>query len=171
MSIRVSFGILFLIIASGCAANEADVGAPESVETDSTEVSSGLIVLQSDADVETTYGRLIAALEANENISVMAEIDHEANAATVGLELRPIRVVLFGNPNLGTPLMQVEPTIAIDLPQKMLVWEGETGQVFVGYNDPHYIANRHGMSTGSSLPQIANALNRLANVAAGTPGN
>ena len=113
----------------------------------------GIVTVPSAFDVATTYSKLKAAIEAKEPLNVVFELDHQANAQKVELELRPTRLIAFGNPKLGTPLMQAERSIGLDLPQKMLVWENAQGQVFISYNDPSFLAARHGLDT--SLPQIA----------------
>ena len=95
--------------------------------------------------MEETLANLEAALEENGLLTV-AVVDHSANAANAGLELPPTRLVIFGNPNVGTPLMQSERTVAIDLPQKMLIYEDEAGDVYAAYNDPQYLAQRHGLN-------------------------
>ena len=123
---------------------------------------AGLVVTSSAYDAETTYRRLVSAVEAAGPLRIIAEVDHAANAARVGLELRPTKLLVFGNPNLGTPLMQAQQTIGIDLPQKMLVWEGADEQVYVAYNDPYYLAERHGIAADQpQLATIAGALARL----------
>jgi len=84
----------------------------------------------------------------------------------VGLDLAPTRLVVFGNPNLGTPLMQSAQTLGIDLPQKMLVYENADGEVNVAYNDPAFLAARHGVEGNADvLTTITNALNNLSEVA------
>ena len=99
----------------------------------------------------------------NPNLEIAAEVDHQSNAQSVGLQLRPTRLIVFGNPALGTPLMQASQTIGIDLPQKMLVYEDATGQVFVAYNDPGYLAERHGVPASlDEIGQIRTALGQLA---------
>ena len=135
------------------------------VQPDSAEVEpfAGLIVTMSSYDAETTYHRLRDAVEAVEPLRIIAEVDHAANAERVGLELRPTKLLVFGNPNLGTPLMQAQQTVGIDLPQKMLVWEGADHQVYVAYNDPYYLAKRHGIPADQEqLATIAGALQGLA---------
>ena len=135
------------------------------VMPDSAEVApfAGLVVTMSSYDVETTYSRLVDAVEAVEPLRIIAEVDHAANAERVGLELRPTKLLIFGNPNLGTPLMQAQQTVGIDLPQKMLVWEGADHQVYVAYNDPYYLAERHGIPADQEqLATIAGALQGLA---------
>jgi uncharacterized protein (DUF302 family) len=84
----------------------------------------------------------------SKGISVFCRIDHAAGAAQVGLALRPTEVLIVGSPKSGTPLMQVEPTIAIDLPLKALVRGDADGRVWVSYNDPAWLARRHGVPRG-----------------------
>ena len=126
----------------------------------------GLVIVESDFGVDETFSRLGSAIEANDALSVIARLDHQANAASVGLELRPTRLIVFGNPNLGTPLMQRQQSIGIDLPQKMLVWEDEAGQVRLAYNNPFFLAERHGVKgREEELETISNALANLAEAA------
>lgn len=114
-----------------------------------------------------TYTTLLTALEANENISIIAEVDHTANAQSVGRELRNTRVVLFGNPRLGTPVMALNQQSGLDLPQKILVYEDETGSVLVSYNSTDYVVARHGVELAESLAQISNALSNFTIIATG----
>ncbi len=81
-------------------------------------------------------------------MAVFARIDHAAGAAVVGLSLPPTEVLIFGNAKAGTPLMQAVPTIAIDLPLKALVWQDATGATWLSYNDPGWLATRHGLGHG-----------------------
>ncbi|SDS11415.1 DUF302 domain-containing protein [Gramella sp. MAR_2010_147] len=132
------------------------------------EVSSGegIITKTSSKSFDETYNSLRNALSTNENISIVAELDHKANAASVGLDLNPTKIIIFGNPNLGTPLLQKEQSIGLDLPQKMLVWENEEGEVFVSYNDPYFIAERHYIEGSQEiLETISSALNNLSDTA------
>jgi uncharacterized protein (DUF302 family) len=126
----------------------------------------GLTEVLADGGVDGAFDRLQGSLEGNEAVSVVATVDHSANAASVGQELRPTRLALFGNPKLGTPLMQQSQTAGIDLPQKMLVREDSDGGLRVGYNSPEYLAARHGVS-GGELQMIDGALSKLAAGAAG----
>lgn len=128
----------------------------------------GLIVRQSSFSVAETLDRL-AALAQERGINVAARVDHAAAAGTVEMELRPIQVLIFGNPRLGTPLMQSNPTIGIDLPLKVLAWEDADGVVNVAYNDPAFLRGRHAIDDrDESFEAMANALDALT-AAATTP--
>ncbi|MFN4763846.1 DUF302 domain-containing protein [Gillisia sp. Q332] len=128
----------------------------------------GIITKISNEDFESTYSNLRNAIAGNENLQLVAELDHRENAASVDLELRPTKVIIFGNPNLGTPLMQSSQSTGLDLPQKMLVWEDEDGTVNISYNDPEYLRERHSISGNEAIvSQITAVLNALAETAAG----
>ncbi len=132
------------------------------------ELEEGVITVESTQDFESTYNSLQNAIASNENLTIVAQLDHQANAASIGLELRPTKIIIFGNPNLGSPLMQSMQSIGLDLPQKMLVWEAEDGTVNISYNDPSYLAARHQIEGNEDvLTQISSALSNLANTAAG----
>lgn len=118
----------------------------------------GLITLPSVFDAETTLDRLTKALEAK-SVTIFARIDHAAGAASVGMPLSPTTVVVFGNPAAGTPLMQAAQTTGIDLPLKVLVWQRADGAVFLSYNDPAWIAARHGI--GDSTVKTVGALSSV----------
>ncbi len=125
----------------------------------------GLITLKSDFSVKQTSNNLVNALE-KKGMTVFAIIDHQAGAMKVEKSLRPTTVVIFGNPKIGTPLMNCAQTMAIDLPQKALIWKGEDGQVRYAYNNPKYLANRHDMQgCDKVLEKISNALANFAKVA------
>jgi uncharacterized protein (DUF302 family) len=105
---------------------------------------NGLLQAASPHTVTETLQRLEAIL-AQRGVQVFAVIDHSGEAEKVGLKMRPTKLVIFGNPKAGTPLMVAAPTLAIDLPLKALVWEDEKGQVWVTYNSPEYLQQRHGV--------------------------
>lgn len=129
----------------------------------------GILTLPSADDFATTTQRLEAAI-AEEGLTLLTTIDHAENAENVGLELLPTTVYLFGNPEAGTPLMQAASTFGLDLPQRMLVWENEDGDVFVTWRDPTILANEHGLSPDEGpLPNISALLQALAETATGTP--
>jgi uncharacterized protein (DUF302 family) len=124
---------------------------------------AGLIEVDSDATVDETVARLRAAVERTDGLSVMATLDHAANAERVGMDLPPTQLLVVGNPALGTPLMHDAPTLALDLPQKMLVYEDDDGTVRIAYNDPFFLADLHVLSGQEErLQSIADALAALA---------
>ncbi len=130
--------------------------------------NNGLVIKKSDLDFETTYANLKNLLEANPNLKIILELDHSKNAASKGLKLRPTKIIVFGNPMLGTPLMQSQPTLAIDLPQKVLVYQLENNEVQIAYNNPEYLKERHGAEgVEEVLAKIANALDAITNKAIG----
>ncbi len=102
----------------------------------------GLTSIQSGFDPRQTMDRLEAEIKAR-GMSVFARINHSGLAAEAGLTLRPTEVVLFGNPRGGTPLMQANQTIGIDLPLKALVWQDANEKTWLSYNDPAWLAKRH----------------------------
>ena len=130
---------------------------------------NGLVTLQSAYDFATTLDRLTAALE-GKGATIFARIDHAAGAASVALALRPATLVVFGNPKGGTPLMQAAPTAGIDLPLKALIWQDERGAVHLTYNDPAWIAARHGLGAAAqqAVGGLAAALAAVAGQATGT---
>lgn len=129
--------------------------------------NNGLVVKQSKFDFNTTYAKLHDVLESNPNLKIILELDHSKNAASKDLQLRPTKIILFGNPMLGTPLMQNSATVALDLPQKIVVFEADN-MVQVAYNDPLYLKNRHGIENSDEvLTKIAGALNKITDVAVG----
>lgn len=153
-----------LIVASTMVAAESRSSTPASgtpAASGSANVD-GLITIESTYSVQETMDRLETALEANDLI-IVARIDHAANAENAGMELRPTQLLIFGNPRLGTQLMQNAQTAGIDLPQKFLAWEDADGTVYLSYNDPIYLADRHGISGQDDvLQQISRALAMLA---------
>lgn len=103
---------------------------------------NGLVQIASPYSVEETLRRLQAAFAAK-GLQVFAVIDHSGEAEKVGLKMRPTKVVIFGSPKAGTPLMVAAPSLAIDLPLKALVAEDAVGKVWLTYNDPEYLQARH----------------------------
>jgi uncharacterized protein (DUF302 family) len=128
--------------------------------------SSGLVTCISKFGPKETMDRLAAAVTTR-GISIMARIDHAAAAAEIGMELRPTEVLIFGNPRAGTPLMQAVQTVGIDLPLKALVWQDEGGTTWLAYNDPQWLAQRHGVGARLDRPLriMADALAAVANEA------
>jgi uncharacterized protein (DUF302 family) len=110
---------------------------------------NGLVSVPSRGSAKETLDRLLAAL-ATRKLIVFARVDHAAGAASVGLPLRPTEVVIFGNPKGGTALMQDRQSAGIDLPLKALVFEDADGKAWLTYNDPAWIAERHGLGASSA---------------------
>ncbi len=106
---------------------------------------AGLVTIETDRSADDAFAAIVAALEAAPPVNVAFVAEHDVAAATVPLELRPTKLVVFGNPSLGTVLMQTDQSIALDLPQKILVHTDADGQTFITYNDPHFVAQRHGV--------------------------
>jgi uncharacterized protein (DUF302 family) len=105
---------------------------------------NGLVTIPSKHSVKDTIDRLEAEVKAK-GMTVFARVDHAAGAAAAGLALRPTELLIFGNAKGGTPLMQAAQTVGIDLPLKVLVWQDGSGKTFLSYNDPGWIAKRHGL--------------------------
>jgi uncharacterized protein (DUF302 family) len=127
---------------------------------------TGLITIRSRNSVKTTIDRLEVELKAA-GVGIFARIDHAAGAASVDMALRSTELLIFGNPRAGTPLMQANQTIGIDLPLKMLAWEDTDGVVWVSYNDPAWLAARHRIADAGPVQAMAAALAKFANAAAG----
>ena len=128
---------------------------------------SGIISIKSTHSVEETADRLETVLK-SKGMSVVARIKHSEAAVKVGMTLRPTELLIFGNPKVGTPLMQCAQSVALDLPQKALIWEDEKGLVWISYNDPMYLAERHNVEgCDEVLDKVKTALSNFANSAAG----
>lgn len=107
-------------------------------------LDNGIVNVSSHYSVEQTIGRLEETLRIR-GVNLFALIDHSGEAARVGMQMRSTKLLIFGNPQAGTPLMIAAPTIAIDLPLKLLVWEDTNGEVWVSYNSAAYLQARHGL--------------------------
>jgi len=130
----------------------------------------GLIAVSSSFGPEETLKRLEAEIRAK-GMTVFARVDHAASAAAAGLPLRPTDLLIFGAAKGGTPLMQAAQTIGIDLPLKALVWQDEAGQTFLSYNDPAYLAHRHGLAdqVKFAVDAMTGALEAIAAKATAAP--
>lgn len=124
--------------------------------------SDSLVTLKSAHSVAQTGNRLEAVLKAK-GMTLFARINHADGAKKAGKSLRPTEVIIFGNPKVGTPLMQCAQTVAIDLPQKALIYEDESGNTWFTYNDPAYLAERHSiMGCEKVINKISGALGKFA---------
>jgi uncharacterized protein (DUF302 family) len=131
----------------------------------SAAADTGLVSVKSSHSVRKTADRLESTL-GKKGMTVFNRINHAKGASKIGKKLRPTELIIFGNPKVGAPLMQCSQTVAIDLPQKTLIWEDEAGQVWLTYNDPKYLATRHDISECAEvLKKIENALRNFANAA------
>jgi len=128
----------------------------------------GLITVRSNHDPKETMSRLEAEVKAK-GLTVFAHVDHAAGAAEVGLRLRATDLLIFGNAKGGTPLMQLDQTMGIDLPLKVLVWQDQAGATWLSYNDPNWLAERHGLAKGAepTVNALAGAVRAIAEAAAG----
>ncbi|WP_245947770.1 DUF302 domain-containing protein [Billgrantia montanilacus] len=146
------FGVAAFMAALGSA--QADV------------VGKGIEQVRSDDGIDRVEERLRTALD-ERGMVLVTMVDHSANAERVSLSLPPTRMFLFGNPEVGTPMMQCQGSLALDLPQKMLLRE-EDGTTLIEWNDPHYLAARHNLEhCDLPLGRVADALSGIANQAAG----
>jgi uncharacterized protein (DUF302 family) len=123
--------------------------------------ADGLVAVKSPYSAKDTMNRLEEIVK-QRGLDVFARIDHAAGAAKVGKSLRPTELLIFGNPQGGTPLMECAQSVGIDLPLKALVWEDASSQVWLGYNDPAFLAQRHGVA---QCPVVENLRKALAGIA------
>lgn len=131
-------------------------------------MSDGLVTVQSQFSVPVTIDRLAAAA-ADAGLLVFARIDHADGAHKAGLELRPTELLIYGHPTGGTPLMAERQQAGIDLPFKALAWEDEDGQVWLSWNDPHWLAARHqlGSASEAAVAAMSAGAQRLAGIVTG----
>jgi uncharacterized protein (DUF302 family) len=131
--------------------------------------AEGLQTVASKFDLGETITRLESAIKAK-GMTEFARIDHAAGAKQAGLTLRPTTVVIFGAAKAGTPLMQAEQTMGIDLPLKALVWQDAAGKTWISYNDPEWLARRHGLGdkTAPIIVTMGKVLREVTWEAAGT---
>jgi uncharacterized protein (DUF302 family) len=122
---------------------------------------SGIIIKPSSHSVDQTVEKLKAILQAK-GVALFALIDHSGEAEKVGMTMKPTKLLIFGSPKAGTPLMQAAPSIAIDLPLKILIWEDSQSKIWISYNSPQYLQRRHGfpqelMSNIAVIESLASA--------------
>jgi len=126
----------------------------------SSYAADGLISVKSPYGAKETMDRFEQGVK-HKGLTVFARVDHAAGAAKIGKPLRPTEVLIFGNPQGGTPFMECAQSVGIDLPLKALVWEDENAQVWVGYNDPVFLAQRHEVPDCPAALGIGKAVERL----------
>jgi len=120
---------------------------------DPVKENNGIVDVPSKHSVDETVDRVKNILQ-SKGITLFTMIDHSGEAAKVGMKMPPTKLLIFGSPKAGTPLMVATPSIAIDLPLKILVWEDAQGKVWLSYNRPEYLAKRHGLPD-DLIPNIA----------------
>jgi uncharacterized protein (DUF302 family) len=132
--------------------------------------ADGLVTIESRYGPEETMNRFEAEVRAR-GMTVFAHIDHAAGAAAVGLPLRPTELLIFGTAKTGTPLMQSVQSVGIDLPLKALVWQDASGTAWLSYNDPAFLARRHGLdgAGNTTINALAAALEAIAGKATTPP--
>jgi uncharacterized protein (DUF302 family) len=129
---------------------------------------NGMVTVASSWSVAETMDRLESVV-VQAGLLVFARIDHAGNAVEAGMGLRPTQLLIFGNPRGGTPLMQDRQTSGIDLPVKVLAWQGENGEVWLTYNRASWLAERHGLGgvSAAAVDAIETGLARLVEIAVG----
>jgi len=128
--------------------------------------AEGLINVQSDFNVKETTERLESILN-EKGMTIFNQINHSDAAQKVGVELRETRLVIFGNPKVGSPLMQCQQSVAVDLPQKAIIWEDDKSKVWISYNDPRYLGKRHNIiGCDEVISKVEKALSGITKAAA-----
>ena len=141
--------------------NRIFVGSLLALSAISASAADGLVAVKSAHSVKDTMDRFEAAAK-GKGLNVFLRVDHAAGAKKIGKELRPTELLVFGNPQGGTPLMECAQTAGIDLPLKLLAWQDAAGQSWLGYNDPAYLAKRHEAGNCAVVPNLQKALAGLA---------
>ena len=126
--------------------------------------ADGLIAVKSPHSAKDTMDKLEGIVK-QRGLNVFARIDHAGGAIKIGKTLRPTELLIFGNPQGGTPLMECAQSAGIDLPLKALVWEDASAQVWLGYNDPAFLAQRHGAANCPVVENLRKALSGIADAA------
>lgn len=153
--------LALITLALVLAACTQDQQAP----TDNTPTAPGLVVLQAQQAPAKALDAAQAAIK-NKGLTVFARIDHAAGAQAAGLAMPATQLLIFGNPKVGTPLMQAGSTLAIDLPMKLLAWTDADGKHWVAYNAADYLQDRHQLGDAPGLQTVREALAGFAAVAA-----
>lgn len=128
--------------------------------------ADGVINVKSKHSVADTADKLEKVL-LSKGMKVFTRVPHSKGAKSVGVELRPTELIIFGNPKVGSPLMKCARTVALDLPQKALIWEDDDGTVWISYNDPAYLQQRHNIQgCDKVLAKVTGALSKMTGAAA-----
>jgi len=143
----------YLIFANPNAIVRASIHQEESMATSMTSPGSGIVKLQSHHSVDETVAKLEGALQ-SKGVKLFTIVDHSGEAASAGFEMPNTKLLIFGNPKAGTPLMLAAPSVALDFPLKILVAEDASGKTWISYNAPGYLQARHGLPP-ELMPNIA----------------
>lgn len=155
---------------SACGDRTPDAADPPAVQTGEVakEVAGfdGIAVIAAQGEVPQVADRLASSIKAK-GLTLFTIIDHQENARAAGLTMRPATVLIFGSPKVGTPVMAAAPTAALDLPQRMLVFQDVDGATKIAYNDPKVFARQHGVTgRDEAIDAMTRALSGLADEAA-----
>jgi len=128
--------------------------------------ADGIIKVKSNHSVEQTANKLEKVL-LSKGMKIFQRVKHSEGAKTVGININPTEVIIFGNPKVRAPLMKCAPTVAIDLPQKAVIWQDASNKVWISYNDPAYLKQRHNIQgCDEVLAKVSGALSKLTGAAA-----
>ena len=162
--LKIIPAIACVLALSSCASMQSASNASTS-QQNALQTNNGLIRMQSNHSVKQTADRF-ESIAKDKGLTVFTRIDHQQNAMNADLALTATEVIIFGNPKAGTPLMNCAPSVAIDLPQKVLVSEDAAGLVALTYNDPNYLKMRHNIKgCDKVIDNISMLLNSLATAA------
>lgn len=126
----------------------------------------GMVNVKSNHSVEQTASNLVKVLS-SKGMKIFGRVPHSKAAKSVGIELKPMELIIFGNPKVGAPLMKCAKSVAIDLPQKALIWQDKNGGVWISYNDPGYLKKRHNIQgCDKVLAKVTGALSKMTGAAA-----
>ena len=139
----IGLAMAIYLISVGEPKQRASVGGRQE-KTMASNTDNGFVSIASNRSVDQTVAKLEEMLQAK-GVKLFALVDHSGEAEKAGIEMRPTKLLIFGNPKAGTPLMIASPSIAIDLPLKILVWEDSNGKVLISYNSPAYLQARHNL--------------------------
>ncbi len=153
---------------SACGEPASNTAAPPAVQSASERVPGfeGIAVVPAEGEVPQVVDRLTSDIN-GKGLTLFTTIDHQENARAAGLAMRPATVLIFGNPEVGTPIMAAAPTAALDLPQRMLVFQDVDGATKIAYNDSRVFARQHGVTgQDEAIDSMIRALSGLADAAA-----
>ncbi len=164
-SLKFFLPILAISLASCALRTVKQHITPNALAANKTAEDRGLITISSPYDVSETGDRVLEI--SNENsLTLFARLDHSANATDAELELNPTELLILGNPQVGTPLMQCSITTAIDLPQKILVYQDKSDRTQIAYNQPKYLQQRHNMEgCNEAIEKVSGALKGITEAA------